>query len=273
MRRLTGLLYIIIALSCASPAFAGAWTQKAGSGIFIVTAGTYTADNYFNNSSHKQPQPQFSKYELNPYLEYGWTDSTTLGANLLLDRAHQDGGPGSTGHTNWNLGDSEFFLRSRLWQKDGFVLSAQPMIKLPSPESGHAQPPIGGIYPDAGFGLSGGYGFPAWGLNHFMNVDTQYRYRFGAPHDQVRLDITAGIGVTPKWMLMPQLFQTWRTASSPAAPFTNSPANDYDETRLQLSAVYRWRSETSFQFGAFDDVAGKNTGTGHGVLVALWRNF
>ncbi|MDE3038857.1 MAG: hypothetical protein KGJ21_10475, partial [Pseudomonadota bacterium] len=221
----------------------------------------------------KQSQPDYGKYELNPYLEYGLSDSLTLGANLLFDRAHQDGAAGGPSHTNWNLGDSEFFLRTRLWQQNGFVVSAEPMIKLPSPEPSDAQPPLGGSSPDAGLGLSAGYGFSAWGLSHFANLDTQYRHRFGAPHDQARLNGTLGIGVAPRWMVMPQAFMTWRTVASHVADFTNSPANDYDLVRLQLSAVYRWQNDLSFQFGGFDDVAGKNTGTGSGVLFALWRSF
>ena len=57
---------------------------------------------------------------------------------------HQDGAPGSTAQNNWGLGDSEFFVRQRVWNMYGFAVSVEPMIKLPSPESSHSVPRLGG---------------------------------------------------------------------------------------------------------------------------------
>ena len=178
-----------------------------------------------------------------------------------------------TGNRTYGIGDSEFFLRTRLWRKNGFVLSAEPMFKLPSPQSAHAQPRLGSSHPDAGFSLLAGYGFSAFGREHFVDFGTQYRRRFGSPNDQVKFSGTLGINSGGRWMLMPQVFSTYRTAVRAAAPFTQSPADDYNLTRLQLSTVYTLSDSVSLQLGGFHDASGKNTGAGNGVIFALWKRL
>lgn len=271
--RLSRIVCAITLSGIASAAYAGAWTQESGHGQLILNTTYYATDRLWDNQGHRHDQPTYSKYELNPYLEYGITDTITAGANLSLQRAHQDGAPGAMDQTNWGVGDSEFFVRKRLWQGNGFVVSAEPMVKLPSPESSREMPQLGGVHPDAGMGLSAGYGFSAFGQNHFVDLDTQYRYRFGPPKDQVRISGTVGIGITERWMVMPQMFATYRTASPSVASFTQSSADDYNLVKLQLSAVYKVNDTVSLQAGGFLPVDGKNTGIGSGVLVALWKRF
>lgn len=253
------------------PAFAGAWTQDAGKAKVIVTGSYYDSSDYYNNSGHKQSQPNYHKYELGSYMEYGLYDDVTLGANLSLQRAQQNV-PGGSDLSNWGIGESEFFLRKRLYSKDGLVASVEPMFKLPPPSSGDL-PKLGAPTPDVGLGGSVGYGTALFGYNHFANLDTQYRHRFGDQKDQVRMAATMGIGVAPSWTVMPQAFLTYRMADSNRATFTQSTADDYNLTRLQLSGVYTVADDTKLQAGAFADVDGKQAGVGRGVLLSVWKNF
>ena len=91
MRFLSPVICSIALSALASSAFAGAWTQDPGNGLFILNGLYYSADKLWDNSGHKQSQPTYSKYELDPYLEYGLADGVTIGTNLSLQRAHQDG--------------------------------------------------------------------------------------------------------------------------------------------------------------------------------------
>jgi hypothetical protein len=265
------LLSFIAATTLATAAYASAWTQDQGNGQAILSASYYGADQYWDNGGNKQSQPSYSKYELNPYLEYGLSDGLTIGTNFYLQHLYQDTGSGS--HSSWGLGDSEFFLRKRLINQDGYALAIEPLIKLPSPEPGSETPRIGSATPDAALGLSGGKTFSAYGFTHFVDIDTMYRHRFGAPNDQINISGTLGINVAPRWTIMPQTFLTFRTDSRPTAAFTESPSDDYNLVRLQLSGLYKLSDQTSLQLGAFYDVDGKNVGLGRGVLLALWRNF
>lgn len=265
MRYFLSLLFL---LAFSGICYAGAWTQPQGSGQVILTTGYYGTDQYFDNAGSKKSQPDYSQYALSPYVEYGLRDDLTIGTNLSLQYLTQNG------YYHYGIADSEFFLRQRLWQGDGFVISAQPMIKLPSPTSSTRLPQIGSSTPDAGLTLSGGYGFSAYGQNHFLDLDAGYRHRFGRPHDQVNLSATAGIGLTSQLMLMPQLFATYRTAVPAATSgFLQSASNDYNLTRLQVSAVYKLTNDLSLQVGGFTTLDGRNTGGGSGALFGIWKSF
>lgn len=274
MRLYWGLGVTAVLTALAGQAYAGAWTLEAGKGQLIMTGLYQSADHLWNNRGNKQPQAEYQKYELNPYMEYGLADGLTVGANLSLQRAQQDATSVTSSESNWGIGDSEFFVRKRLWQRDGFILSSESLIKLPSPEFSHdGAPGIGSPNPDMGTGLSAGYGFSAHGLNHFAALDTQYRYRFGRQKDQLKIATTVGISTSEKWMVMPQAFFTYRISDPKTASFTQSSGDDYNQIRLQLSTVYKVREDVSLQFGGFHDVSGKNSGIGKGVLFSVWKQF
>ncbi len=259
-------------ISVATQAFAGAWTQDAGKGQAILNGWYYATDELYNNSGNKASQPDYTKYELNPYIEYGLLSGVTIGANLSLQRAQQDISTGGD-VTNYGIGDSEFFARFRVWQQNGVVVSLEPLIKLPSPESGSDTPALGGRHPDAGLGISAGYGFSMYGQNHFANLDAGYRYRFGDPENQARYAGTLGIGINDRWMVMPQAFLTYRTDSPAVATFTQSSGDDFNLVKLQLSAVYKINDAVALQVGGFSHVDGKNVGAGNGALFSVWKKF
>lgn len=265
------LLFTIIAIFI-SDAHAGAWTQEKGKLQVILNQTLYATDTYYDNQKHERSQPLYRKYELNPYLEYGLADGVTIGANVSLQRVAQDVAAGGV-MTNYGIGDSEFFGRVRLLQRDNFVLSAEPLVKLPSPESAASMPKIGASHPDAGLGLAGGYGFGSRSKPHFADLYLGYRYRFGDPRDQIKLAATLGYSLTPRWMVMPQLFLTKRRQGPRMVAFTQSSGDDYDLGKPQLSVVYKLNEKTHVQGGAFLHAAGKNTGAGGGVLLSVWRNF
>ncbi len=265
--RLRLLFLFASCVTLTTNAYAGAWTQKQGEGQVILNALYYSTKTLYNNQGNKASQAKFSKYELNPYFEYGLTDAVTIGANLSLQRTYQ------ANNSNWGIGDSEFFVRTRLWEKDGFVLSLEPMVKLPSPEHATETPALGGRHPDAGLGLSAGYGFSAFGQNHFANLDTQYRYRFGSPENQIKLAGTVGISVTDTLMFMPQLFATLRANDPAAAAFTQSSGDDYDLLKGQISAVYKMNEQTNLQIAGFSHLDGKNVGAGEGLVLSVWQKF
>ncbi|MBY0406217.1 MAG: hypothetical protein K2Q01_00875, partial [Rickettsiales bacterium] len=215
------LFYCIGLLSLwSAPALAGAWTQDVGHANVIVTASRYASSDFYNSNGNRTAQADYRKYELNPYIEYGLYDGVTLVGNLSLQSAEQDVAGGFTRHS-WGLGESEFSVRARLWQGYGFVVSAEPMVKLPPPDSS-TLPPLGSPNPDAGLTGSVGYGMDAWGQHHFANLDTQYRHRMGRQRDQVRVNATVGIGVARDWVVMPQAFLTLRTDDPQVASFTQS---------------------------------------------------
>lgn len=251
---------------------AGAWLQPKKHGQIIISDSYAYAGKYFDNEGHRHSQPNYFKYEFSPYIEYGVRDYLTLGATVSLQRAYQRLSPGNI-FLHYGVGDSEFFARTRIFQDKNFILSATGLIKAPSPQASTSYPRIGSITPDVGGGLSAGYAFDAFGRHHFASVDTLYRSRLGSPRNQVNVNATVGIGITKKWMFMPQLFVTRRTSHPDVVVFNQSPDDDYDLNKVQLSAVYRHTSKISFQMGVFSGVTGKNTGKLNGAMLSMWKSF
>lgn len=274
IRRLQHLTALTFALcAAASSALAGAWTQERGKGQVIVTNNLYYSGAFFDNRGKRQPMAPYRKEELSPYFEYGLRDGLTIGTSLSFLYLYQAGANGAPPAANWGMGDSEFFARAQLWKKDGFALAIQPLLKLPSPADGDTQPRLGGRSADVGLGLSGGYSFKARGLEHYVNIDTGMRHRFGDPKDQLTFNVTLGISLAKSWVLMPQLFTTARTAKSRSPSFTQSSGDDYNLTKLQLSGIYKATDSLGIQLGAFSHVAGRNVGDGDGITLAVWKSF
>lgn len=258
---------MVAALLISTNAFAGAWTQDPGKSQLIITNSYYTTDEKFDNNGFLIRQPRYSKHEINPYFEYGLYEGITVGANLSFQRASQ------SDQTNWGIGDSEFFLRARVFKRGGFVISVEPMVKLPRLASTDDSPMLGGSYPDVGLGLLGGYGFSLFGQHHFTALDLQQRHRFGSPQNQFRLTESLGIGLSENWMVLGQAFATLRQDKPDVAAFTQSSNDDYGLFKLQLSVIYKMNDTTSLQFGTFDNVIGSNVGAGSGLIFAAWKTF
>lgn len=249
------------------PATAGAWTRPEGNLQVITTALAYQTDRRFDNNGTSVPQPRYRKQEINPYIEYGLRDGLTVGANLFLQRLDD-----ST-NTTTGLGDTELFLRTRLWERGSTILSFQPEVKLPSPHASAHSPAIGSAHVDTGARLLGGRHFEWLGRSHYAEAELGYRLRGGESGNQVLAKATVGLSVASDLLLLPQVAQTWRT-QSPAMPgFTQSPRDDYSLTRLQLSAVYRLSDTQAVQAGVFRHVEGRNAGAGGGALIAWWQEF
>jgi len=252
---------------------AGAWTQKQGELQFINTLHYYKTDSFFDTSGDKQSQPEFTKAEWNPYAEYGLTDSLTLGVNAFLHRVTSNSNAPSTVDSNWGLSDTELFARQKIWEQDGMVLALQPLVKLPSFYQHGELPQSGTDDFDVEAMLQGGYSFSAYGQHHFIAADIGYRARGGEPNDQVKANITVGARLDENWLILPQLFSTWRTNSSTGATFTQSGQDDYNLVKLQLSAAYALDESTTVQLGGYSHVWAENSGAGGGVILSLWKQF
>lgn len=147
------------------------------------------------------------------------------------------------------------------------------MVKLPSLDKKSDQPQIGNKNYDAGLTFSGGYSFKAWNLDHFINIDAGYRHRFGTPNDQLKFSATAGLSVRKDTKILTQIFSTTSIENPSNPAFTQSSGDDYDLTKLQISAMYEMENKLSVQVGAFSNLAGRNIGSGNGGLLAISKGF
>lgn len=276
------------------PAFAqaAAWTLDAGNFHSFKEFSFYTTDYYYDVKGQRYPQTRYSKVEVGHLMEVGLSDSLTLGGGYRIASVHGTaylgsvtiprnpllsvGRPGRRDYyaTGWNYGISDISLhaRQRLHQTEQAVFSGQISYTLPSYFSSQLLPRSGAHNSALELRLLAGTN---WALPnddspiHYANAELAYEKRFGETSDFLHADVTLGFQLSRSLTLMPQIFSTWRMARG-RAYFTQSPDDDYDLVKGQISLVYSLWSHFSIQLGIFHHLHARNTGGGTGTLLSLW---
>jgi hypothetical protein len=264
----------LLALS-AVEAFAGGWTQKQNSGIVIISASAYRTRSVFDLAGQKNrfsDGGEFRKAEINTYIEYGLTDRAMLIGSIFSTRA------GFTNQysklSNTGLSDSEFGLRMRLNSLESSTAwSAQGLIKAPTSKN-TGQIPIANHQVDVegGVGVSKNIGHSS--SPAFWTVETGYRFRAGAPADEIRIGGTVGVPFG-NFLVLGQSFVIKGLRNSASATVDGNPTirTDFDLYKAQASLVYRLNRSVSLQGGYAANVAGRNTGAGGAANVGVWVSF
>lgn len=268
-------------LNLSAAAYAGAWLQPADTGLlisqFFMSESTEVTD--FNGTRRKQ-EP-YKQWGQSLYAEWGMNDAITVGSSLNLIYAQQNipaiGGDGvASALTDFNL-----FARYGIWRDGDDRLSVQFTTQLPRQHFQEEGLSLGN--PDMEYEMALQYGrsltltlSEATTIPAFIDAHLGYRVRAAQPDDQIRSMLTAGITPVENWQFFLQGFGTFRTdRSTPAAGagFTQSNADDYDQVRLQASAVWQVHPGWAVQAGYFQDVYGRNFGEARGVLFGIWRQL
>jgi len=278
MRRL-GRVAAVVAL-CTFPqgVRAGAWTQPAGQGQLIVNLSFTGISHEFDGAGNIKPfgdAGRFQKLEINPYFEYGWNARTTVVVDAFLPALDYSNHYGS--NSSFGLGDVETGIRRRLNSTESrTAISAQFTVKLPA-YSAERNPAPGNHQTDGEAGLLGGRGFEVGQRHTFVSFGAAYRYRNGPPADEFRSEATWGMDVSRRVMVMAQYsgITGMRNPQAAGAVALNNPnlRSDFDLYKGQVSLVARVNRTTQVQCGWIDAFAGRNTGHGSSVLIALWRTF
>lgn len=273
MKHLRLFIGLLLVGTAAWPALAhaGAWTQQRGHLQSISTLTFSKTSGYFDWRGAAHPQAPYYNQELSHYLEYGLRDDLTLGGKLRFLQIHQNSGT-SQNHSS-NLGDTSLFLRKRLWQGEKDVWSMQPQLLLPSPDHADDTPKIGSDHPAYGLTLSYGRNFQAFSRKHYTSLNAGGIHRAGPAHDQWILEASAGLSLAEHWTLIPELFLTHSAAPLREGRYSQSSADDYHLSKLQLAVQYEWPEYGKVQLGAFADITGSNAGQSRALLLSYIRDF
>ena len=263
MDRKSFLMCLLFSMT-AHDARAGAWTQSQGNGVVILTAAHSMAERAFDASGSNTLPRDFSKTEIRLYAEYGLTDWATLVAQP--EWRHKKTGDGQ-GEEVDGLGRVDAGLRVRLWQGDGKVVSVQASARMPGTSDDLAPANGGDTDWEADARVLYGRGFSLFGRNGFVDTQLGYRVRFGRPADELRLDLTAGLNVTPKALVLAQSFNTVSVGGA------DLPFLDTREHKVSASVVYKVHDKWSVQVGGLLTVAGSNALEERGAILGIWRDF
>jgi len=241
----------------ATIAKAGAWTEADGEGRAILTLRGATADDYFDSAGDEAAGPTFRKDGVELYVTYGVTDTTTLVVQTAYVDLHPDSPAASA--SGWD--ETQIGVQHQIWATDDQVFSAQLSLLAPGNRdltSGGADWEARALY---------GQAFQMFGRPAFIDLELAYRWRANGYADQLRPELTLGVWVEADLMVMAQSFNTFTTTSGADQYFEG------EQSKVQLSAVYRVSEDVALQFGAFTTVDGANTPAERGALAALWFDF
>lgn len=253
---------------------AAAWPPARGKGQLIFKLSTFQGASQFDENSQAQPYPNSgvaSQQEANLYLEYGLTSTLTLVADLYADLpAYQD----SFNHfETLSFGTEQLALRYRLSPANSpMVWAIQGLVKVPADPT-NVSPVAGDRQVDLEARLLAGHTWPIAPYYPFVDLEGAYRYRFGYPPSQIRLDATVGAHLGGRWMA---IVDGEGITSLPGGRLYVPPGSDqlrdpsFDLYKGEASIVYRLAPGWHLQAGAFDNLAGRNTGAGLGLFAASW---
>lgn len=257
----------ILALTLPATAYAGAWLRGADESMISASYNVYQSNKYYDRNGVLNSQPTFRKHELNVYGEHGVSADWTIGTNLFLNQVKQ------SGVTNIGLADSEFFARTQIYNSKKAKLALQPLIKIPSWYQKSNTLQSGSDSTDGELMLLYGYNLPAFSARDYLDVGAGYRVRGGSLSDQYRAYVAYGLHLGQSLSLVPAAYITQATNIPNSNNFQQNGEQDYDLTKLNITAFYALSEATRLYAGLSAEVSGVNTGVGQSVTLGILRNF
>ncbi|CAD2249093.1 hypothetical protein [Xanthomonas arboricola] len=299
-----------LALSCLMAALpdtavAGAWTQPQGDTLVIVKALHSDGRGWFDDSHHRTTFGDGQQFDgngrsrqdqLNVYVEHGLTDKLSFIGNFYFTEVgfSNYGGDGRTRTSTTGLADQEIGLRYALpsAQEDVWRSSVQALVSIPAygrSKTYHPNNPEANSDPALGLGdyglelrYSRGRGYTLGGRNGYVDLGGAVRLRGSAASDEVRVDASTGLSLTPSWLLLGEVNviqglgngrNNFDVPGSTGGVGFVATGTNYDLTKLQLSTLYTAPGGSQWQVGYQQPVMGRNTAAAGGPFVAAWWRF
>jgi hypothetical protein len=258
MRRVVAAL--VLAMLTAQGAVAGAWTVKRHHWQAFNSTIESSAQWSFDNRGRRNVATSFGKVLLQDRIEYGATGWLTLFVVPGYVTAHvQTPTTPLTRAANFSFeGGARILLSGRhgKWSLQGSYKTAGPFdLSVSNGVDAGRQFELRMLY---------GTGFKFIGKDGFFDAQVAQRWIAGPRPDEAVVDLTAGLWLTKKWMLMAQSFNT--ISAGDAQP----PFGYYRSHKFELSLVERVNPRWSLQVGAFFSPAGQNALVERGLQVSLW---
>jgi len=267
---------LIICLLKPASLEAGAWTEPAGHGQVILTSSLFRTGTMFDENGDPQPfgyGGRFRQFIFNPYVEYGLTPRNTLIVNANVPWLNFSNS--SSSESSAGFGDIEAAIKRRFNSTESkWALSGQFTVLFPA-YSVSRNPAPGNHNLDVEGRVMAGRGLTLAKHHAFYDAELAYRYRNGAPADQVRADASAGLDAARWLTLMGQFFAIKGMRNGEPLTVNSNPnaQSDFDLYKYQPSVLFNFRHGTRLQVGMNSSFSGRNTGTGHAAILALWKTF
>lgn len=203
MNYLTKVAILFLFICCYFPLVlgvhkveAGAWAMKKGGMYNRVSFNYYESNRIYDNSGDSRSMPNHGRFydrNLSWYEEYGMLDSVTLLSSVYYKwlSYHDD----YVHNRSQGIGDLEVGVKYN-FLKNPIVLSIQGLIKY-GELYGSEDPEIGDGQNDYEVRILAGKSL--WPFPGYAGLEIGYRFRTGAPSDEVRYLVELGMSFTPKF--------------------------------------------------------------------------
>ncbi len=257
----------MLLLPCA--ANAAAWTQAKGTWQVISGAIYSDAGTSFDNHGNSVTPTLFRRVLEQNDVEYGLTNRLTA----LLRSETADVRTQSATQPLTDVVDNAVELGLRLRPSRGphllsdyDVISVEGTVRSAGAFNFAYSANSSASGRDAGVRLLYGSPFKAWSRDGFLNVEAGERWLSRPRPNESVLDLTAGLWLNRRWLVMAQSFNV---VSGPAS----APYVYFRSHKLQGSLAYAFSKRYTLQAGAFVSPAGQNALDERGVALSLWTNF
>lgn len=252
------------------PAAGSPWTRPDGSLLILLPTSYTYVDESFDGQGDREDRPdEFTMTEFSPLIEYGVTDSFTLGMQPKYRKVWIEDADGAT-DSNSGLAESDFFVRQRLWSRDEASLAVQLGVKVPISPDENANVALGRDQYDGEIALAYGNRHSLGGGRIFYSGEAGYNKRWEVPADEAFFN--AFIGWAPgdsSWSFILRSANTLSVGNDDDGSEVLTAFPDYNRHDAQFMTSYRFSNSVSLVGGVSTTFAGENVGVGQTGFIAL----
>lgn len=188
------MIILLILMLPINEIFAGAWTQKKGTGYYKADFRYLGGNKIYDSNGDKLAIPDFKDMTIGIFGSYGITDDLTLMLNAAVFKSLKlDTDTVALGFENEVSGFGDIFVgaKYKLAKFGQSFISGKFLLNLPTGES----TPDGGLWTGSGdyhqsLGLE--YGYSLWPIPAYLNAGVTYTNRTQGFSDEFRYGIEAG---------------------------------------------------------------------------------
>tara|TARA_R110000868_G_scaffold129632_6_gene338690 strand:+ start:6290 stop:7132 length:843 start_codon:yes stop_codon:yes gene_type:complete len=259
------ILSVVVLWPCAVSA--GAWPQPKDHLLIIVPFTLTGASEEYDAEGKTQRRNRFSKRELSPYAEYGFSKNITFVSTFAL--THERTSWLGTKLSQRGLSRVEAGARFAIGKWEDTYYSFQPLLIWHGAMGSSADPVAsqrGDI--DGEFGLTMGRHFKWLGLDGFSDNLVAIRVRPANRPSELKANLTLGVSLNKdrQVMLKSESYATFSKGAGAAA-------SQIQSNKLGLSFVQRLDKTVTMEVNYSQSLTGRNTIKQTSTGFALWYNF
>lgn len=286
MQQIRFIFAILLFIFICRDAYSFAWLRDKGEFISIHTFNLQRQQfGEFTKYGIKELHVESIQYQL--YAEYGLTDSTTIGSNIISDVSSINGDNNLMG-----IKMNEFFIRKKILSNKNFILSGQALYKTP-PIYDHSILANHTVYGGSSqhdieariqMMIKLDRDFNSFSLTeknrHIVNFELGYRQRFNLPFNEIKIDAQYIFWITFDQALIFSIYKTIMLYNHGINHFSSAFRNiDWkinDRVTFSTTLVSQLDERTYVSIGAYSDIYNSIFGSGEknfntfGMSLGLW---